>query len=96
MVSMGIFQLSAYQWSIRIRQITIKLMTMKILLDSGHGINTPDKRSPDGKLREYAWAREIAKRLEGALKAKGFDAERIVTEETDISINERVRRVNSI
>lgn len=69
---------------------------MKILLDSGHGNNTPGKRSPDGMLREYAWAREIAKRLETALKAKGFDAERIVTEETDISINERVRRANSI
>lgn len=69
---------------------------MKILIDPGHGSNTPGKRSPDGKLREYAWAREIAKRLEIALKAKGLDAERIVTEETDISINERVRRANAI
>lgn len=69
---------------------------MKILIDNGHGSNTSGKRSPDGKLREYAWAREIAKRLESALKAKGFDAERIVTEETDISINERVRRANAI
>ena len=69
---------------------------MKILIDNGHGSNTPGKRSPDGKLREYAWAREISKRLESALKTKGFDAERIVTEDTDISINERVRRVNSI
>lgn len=69
---------------------------MKILIDNGHGSNTPGKRSPDGKLREYAWAREITKRLENALRTKGFDAERIVTEETDISINERVRRVNSI
>lgn len=69
---------------------------MKILIDNGHGVNTPGKCSPDGKLREYAWAREIAKRLENALKIKGFDAERIVTEETDISINERVRRVNAV
>lgn len=69
---------------------------MKILIDNGHGSNTSGKRSPDGKLREYAWAREIAKRLESALKAKGFDAERTVTEETDISINERVRRANAI
>lgn len=69
---------------------------MKILIDNGHGSNTPGKCSPDRKLREYAWAREIAKRLENTLKAKGLDAERIVTEETDISINERVRRVNAI
>lgn len=33
---------------------------MKILLDNGHGENTPGKRSPDGKLREYLYAREIA------------------------------------
>lgn len=69
---------------------------MKILIDNGHGSNTPGKCSPDRKLREYAWAREIAKRLENTLKAKGLDAERIVTEETDISINERVRRANAI
>ena len=36
---------------------------MKILIDNGHGSNTSGKRSPDGKLREYAWAREIAKGL---------------------------------
>lgn len=29
---------------------------MKILLDNGHGENTPGKRSPDGKLREYLYA----------------------------------------
>jgi N-acetylmuramoyl-L-alanine amidase len=27
---------------------------MKILIDNGHGIDTPGKRSPDGVLREYA------------------------------------------
>ena len=26
----------------------------KILIDNGHGIDTPGKRSPDGVLREYA------------------------------------------
>lgn len=34
-----------------------------ILIDAGHGSNTPGKRSPDGKLREYAYAREIARTL---------------------------------
>ena len=28
---------------------------MKILIDNGHGIDTPGKRSPDGVLREYAY-----------------------------------------
>lgn len=69
---------------------------MKILIDNGHGSNTPGKQSPDGRLREYAWAREVAKKLETALKARGYDAERIVTEELDVSINERVKRINTV
>lgn len=32
---------------------------MVILLDGGHGIQTPGKRSPDGKLLEYKYTREI-------------------------------------
>ena len=69
---------------------------MKVLIDNGHGENTSGKRSPDGSLREYKWAREIAARLETALKQRGIDAERIVKEETDIPLGERSRRVNAI
>ena len=56
---------------------------MKILIDNGHGKNTPGKRSPDSKFREYSYAREIAKSIEGELKFLGIDAERIVTESED-------------
>lgn len=69
---------------------------MKVLIDNGHGANTPGKRSPDGRLREYKYCREIATRLVQELKAKGIDAERIVTEEMDISLQERCRRVNAV
>lgn len=69
---------------------------MKILLDNGHGYDTKGKRSPDGRLREYAWVREIAKRIESELRKRGLDVQRIVTEERDISLTERVRRVNNI
>ena len=69
---------------------------MKILIDNGHGKNTPGKRSPDGKFREYLYAREIAEAIEGELKFLGLDAERIVTETEDISLAERARRVNEI
>lgn len=69
---------------------------MKILIDNGHGSDTAGKRSPDERLREYAYAREIAKRLEKTLYAKGYDAERIVIEESDIKLSERCRRVNNI
>ena len=32
---------------------------MKILIDNGHGSETPGKRSPDGELREYKWNRDV-------------------------------------
>lgn len=69
---------------------------MKILLDNGHGQETAGKRSPDGSFREYAWAREIARRIESELKQRGYDAQRIVPEEQDIALSERSRRVNEI
>ena len=69
---------------------------MKILIDNGHGHNTPGKRSPDGKFREYAYNREIAKRIVADLIDRGYDAELIVPEDNDISLEERVRRVNKI
>lgn len=69
---------------------------MKILIDNGHGVNTLGKCSPDKRLLEYAWAREIARRIVKELAAKGYDAERIVPEETDIRLSERCRRVNAI
>ena len=69
---------------------------MKILIDNGHGHNTPGKRSPDGKFREYAYNREIAKRIVADLIDRGYDAELLVPENNDISLEERVRRVNKI
>ena len=62
----------------------------------GHGVNTPGKRSPDGRLLEYAYAREIAHRIESRLDEEGINCKRIVPEETDVNLNERVRRVNSV
>ena len=67
---------------------------MKILIDNGHGLNTPGKRSPDGTFLEATYNREIAKRIVAELQNKGYDAELLVPEEEDISLNERVRRTN--
>lgn len=69
---------------------------MKILIDNGHGSDTPGKRSPDGRLMEYAWSRDIAQRLETRLKAKGYDAQRIVQETNNVPISTRCTRVNNI
>ena len=68
---------------------------MKILIDNGHGLNTPGKRSPDGTLLEYAYTREIARRIVATLKARGHDAELLVPEDDDIPLSERVRRTNA-
>lgn len=67
---------------------------MIVLIDNGHGKDTPGKRSPDGRLKEYAYAREIAIRLEKELKVHGVDCIRITPEENDISLGERCRRAN--
>lgn len=69
---------------------------MKILIDNGHGENTPGKRSPDGRFREYLYVREIADEVVARLTARGYDAERIVKEFTDVSLAERARRVNEV
>lgn len=69
---------------------------MVILIDNGHGANTKGKCSPDGTIREYAWAREIARMLEAELVSLGYDARRITPEDYDVSLTIRCRRVNAI
>lgn len=68
---------------------------MKILIDNGHGITTKGKRSPDERLREYRYCREIAREAVRRLKAQGYDAEMLVPEDADVSPGERVSRINA-
>ncbi|MBD5196687.1 MAG: N-acetylmuramoyl-L-alanine amidase [Bacteroidales bacterium] len=68
---------------------------MKILVDNGHGVTTKGKRSPDGQLLEYKYTREIAAEVVKRLRAEGYDAVRLVPEDADISLGERVNRINS-
>lgn len=68
---------------------------MKIFIDNGHGLMTAGKRSPDGQFREAFYNREIAKRVVSDLRDRGLDAELLVPEDDDISLAERVRRVNT-
>ena len=69
---------------------------MLILIDPGHGIDTPGKRSPDGKFLEYLWNRQIADLLLDRFMIMGIDASLVVTETNDISLATRVQRVNRI
>lgn len=69
---------------------------MKILIDNGHGIDTPGKQSPDGFFREYAYTRFLASNIQERLLALNLDARLLVPELEDISLKERCRRVNAI
>ena len=68
---------------------------MLILIDNGHGHNTPGKRSPDGKFLEYAYNREIATRIVADLTDRDYNAQLLVPEPEDIPLTERVRRINA-
>lgn len=67
---------------------------MIVLIDNGHGSNTPGKRSPDGELMEYAYTREIANLVSYGLRREGIESRLLVREEVDVPLSERVRRVN--
>ena len=69
---------------------------MKILIDAGHGIDTPGKRSPDGAFREYLWNREIADLVLDDLGIDGYNVSLVVTETNDIPLITRVNRVNAV
>ena len=69
---------------------------MTILLDPGHGSDTPGKRSPDGHFREYAYNRYLAIEIRNRLAALGLDTIIITPEQEDIPLLERCRRANSI
>lgn len=69
---------------------------MIVLIDNGHGVETAGKRSPDGRLREYAWTREVSQRIAIALQREGVDARLLTPEVNDVPLGIRVRRVNSV
>ena len=68
---------------------------MLILQDPAHGHNTPGKCSPDGRFLEAQFNREISRNIVCELKDRGYDAELLVNEDTDIPLKERVSRANA-
>lgn len=71
---------------------------MVILLDAGHGIDTPGKRSPIWddyeQLFEWEFNRDIVNRIIESCKSLGIRAIKVVPETHDISLSERCARVN--
>lgn len=75
-----------------------------VLVDAGHGVDTPGKCSPDASLgllhspyyfREYSYAREIACGLVDLLTFSGVTAFLLVKENEDISLKERTNRIKA-
>ena len=54
---------------------------MIVLVDNGHGIFTPGKRSHDGESREGIYNRKIATRVVADLQDRGINAELLVPED---------------
>lgn len=65
-----------------------------VMLDNGHGEETPGKRSPDGRLREYAYTREIVKMLKKELEDLGIEYYIVVPETRDVKLKTRAARAN--
>lgn len=67
---------------------------MKILIDPAHGIDIIGKCSPDKRLLEYRYSREICAEVVKRLKAQGYDAELTTTSEKEIGLTKRANIVN--
>lgn len=72
------------------------MKNLLVIIDNGHGENTKGKCSPDKRLLEWDWTREIACMLHNRLMAAGIDSMLLVLEDKDISLGERVKRENNI
>ena len=73
---------------------------MLVLLDNGHGYDTPGKRSPvlpDGRqLLEWEFNRKVVKKISELCLENGIRFLILVPEKNDVSLKERCRRANAI
>ena len=73
------------------------MKNLVVILDNGHGKDTPGKCSPDKSLYEWQWTREIVAMLcERLYGLENVQTVILVPEEHDVPLKERVRRVNTI
>lgn len=68
------------------------------ILDNGHGVDTPGKRSPkwedDTQLMEWEFNRDIVRRISDLCRASGIAYKILVPQQWDVPLAERVRRAN--
>ncbi len=74
-----------------------------LILDNGHGNDTPGKRSPDGRIMEWSYTRDIARKVQERLNEIGIENHILVPEDNDVPLGNknshidcRVKRANEI
>lgn len=69
-----------------------------LIIDAGHGQNTPGKCSPDRSFLEWKWNREIAAAIIERLRDSGHTVFATIgpEENDDVTLGERCRRANTI
>lgn len=71
-----------------------------VILDAGHGIDTPGKRSPiwsnNTQLFEWKFNRDVVDSIIGYLQVANISYVKLIEESQDISLKERVDRINAI
>lgn len=67
-----------------------------IILDAGHGPNTPGKRTPDGKLREYQFNSIVAALVGDLLMKEGITVRYTHESSRDVPLNERTALANRL
>ncbi|WP_078548629.1 N-acetylmuramoyl-L-alanine amidase [Litchfieldia alkalitelluris] len=69
---------------------------MKIMIDAGHGPNTPGKRSPDG-MKEFDFNSRVADVMKAELeKYEGAEIYFAHAKNDDVSLNERTEKANKL
>ncbi|AYC30122.1 N-acetylmuramoyl-L-alanine amidase family protein [Paenisporosarcina cavernae] len=67
---------------------------LKIALDAGHGAQTPGKRTPDGRMREFQFNEAVAVELKKRWMKKGWLVVFTHDKTKDVSLHERVELAN--
>ena len=69
---------------------------MKIMIDAGHGPNTPGKRSPDGRLREFHFNSAVADAVKKRLLLDGHTVFFSHQADADVPLLERTQLANRL
>lgn len=71
-------------------------MKILVLIAQAHGKNTPGKCSPDKKLEEWWWSREVSQMIKEGLERINIDCIIINPEYEEVSLYEQAQRANKI